>query len=291
MTQYLLLTMGGLRIGAIYALSALGLVVIHKATKTVNFAHGAFIMLGAYGAFLGVVKWGLPYWLVYLLVPAGVGALAAVLEYHLFRRIRLADAFTVVITTVFVSILATEWIRIIFESDVLAVPSVISGAPFIIGKLIVTPETGWIVGGAVSVGLIAAYVFGRAPFGRAMRAMSANIRGAQLCGYSVDRIYAQAWFLGGGLAGLAGVFAAPRLGVSPELSAATIVPAFVAAIIGGFDSLVGAIIGGLVLGLLETYTAAYISGTFKNAFTFLMLLGVLLFRPEGLFAARTTRRV
>jgi branched-chain amino acid transport system permease protein len=291
MTQFLLLTMGGLRIGAIYALSALGLVVIHKATKTVNFAHGAFIMLGAYGAFLGVVKWGLPYWLVYVVVPIGVGAISAVLEYYLFRRMRLADAFTVVITTVFMSILITAWIRIVFESDVLTVPPFVSGTPLIVGPLIVTPETGWIVGGAVSLGLIGAYIFGRASIGRAMRAMSANIRGAQLCGYSVDKIYAQAWFLGGGLAGLAGVFAAPRFGVSPELAAATIIPAFVAAIIGGFDSLLGAIIGGLLLGLLETYTAAYISGAFKNALTFVMLLGVLLFRPEGLFALRKTRRV
>jgi branched-chain amino acid transport system permease protein len=124
-----------------------------------------------------------------------------------------------------------------------------------------------------------------------MRAMASNMRGAQLCGYSVDGIYAQAWVLGGGLAGLAGVFAAPRLGVSPELAAATIVPAFVAAIIGGFDSLGGAILGGLMLGLLETYTAAYLSDTFKNPLTFVLLLAVLLFKPEGLFAPKSLRGV
>jgi branched-chain amino acid transport system permease protein len=291
MTQFLLLSMGGLRIGAVYALSALGLVVIHKATKTVNFAHGAYIMLGSYGAYIAVVRWGLPYWLVYLIVPAAVGLLAAFLEYVLFRHIRIADAFTVVITTVFVSILITEWIRIIFESDMLPVPSAVSGAPFRFGPLILTPETGWIVGGALSFGFLGAYIFARAPIGRAMRAMASNMRGAQLCGYSVDGIYAQTWFLGGGLAGLAGVFAAPRLGVSPELAAATIVPAFVAAIIGGFDSLGGAILGGLMLGLLETYTAAYLSDTFKNPLTFVLLLAVLLFKPEGLFAPKSLRGV
>src|SRR5262249_9113675 len=113
----------------------------------------------------------------------------------------------------------------------------------------------------------------------------------QLCGYSVDKIYAQAWFLGGGLAGLAGVFAAPRLGVSPDLAAAMIVPAFVAAIIGGFNSLVRALLGGLILGLLETYTAAYISGALKNPVAFLLVLAVLLFKPEGLFAPKRLRRV
>lgn len=237
------------------------------------------------------MRWGLPYWAVYVLVPTVVGLFAVILQYVLFRRIRIADAFTVVITTVFISILVTEWIRIIFESDVLTVPSAVSGVPFRFGSLILTPETGWIVGGALSFGLAAAYIFARSRLGRAMRAMASSIRGAQLCGYSVDSIYAQAWFLGGALAGLAGVFAAPRLGVSPELAAATIVPAFVAAIIGGFDSLVGAILGGLMLGLLETYTAAYISSAFKSALTFVLVLGILFFTPDGLFAQKSMRRV
>jgi branched-chain amino acid transport system permease protein len=283
--------MGGLRIGAVYALAALGLVVIHKATKTVNFAHGALIMVGAYGTYLCVEAFHLPYWLAYCIVPVLVGAMAVVLEAVLFRRIRMEDAFTVVITTVFVSILVTEFARIIFESDVYPVESFISGPPFILGPFIVTRETCWIVGGALSFGGLAAYLFARSGMGRAMRAMASNPRGAQLCGYSVDMVYARAWFLGGGLAGLAGVFSAPRLGASPEVAIATLVPAFVAAIIGGFDSLVGSLLGGLLLGLLETYTAAYISGAFKSPVTFVLLLAVLYFKPEGLFAPKGVRRV
>jgi branched-chain amino acid transport system permease protein len=291
MTQFLLLTMGGLRIGAVYALSALGLVVIHKATRTVNFAHGAYVMLGAYGAYLAVVKFELPYWSAYLLVPLAVGLFAATAEYLLLRHIRVADVFTVVITTVFISICFSNLMRIIFESEVLSVPPAVSGAPYRLGPLIVTPETGWIVGGALFSGIAGAYLFARSRVGRAMRAMASSLRGAQLCGYSVNNIYAQAWLFGGLLAGLAGVFAAPRLGVSPDLAATTIVPAFVAAIIGGFDSLLGAILGGLSLGLLETYTAAYISGAFKSPLTFLLVLAVLMFRPQGLFAQRELRRV
>jgi len=290
-TQFLLLSLGGLRIGAIYALAAIGLVVIHKATKAVNFAHGAFIMLGAYGGFLGVERWGLPYWQVYVIVPVGVGLLAAIFEYLVLRRMRTADAFSLVIVTVFAGTLGSEAIRIVFESETLAVAPVLSGRPIILGPLILTLETIWIIAGAILCGLAGIYVFSRAGMGRAMRAMSANIRGAQLCGYSVDVVYAQAWFLGGLLAGLAGLFAAPRLGVSPELAIATIVPAFVAAIIGGFDSLKGAVLGGLILGLLETYTAAFLPPAFKNAFTFLLLLVVLLFMPDGLFPERKARRV
>src|SRR5690606_37514444 len=199
--------------------------------------------------------------------------------------------FSVVIVTVFAGTLGSEAIRIIFESETLAVRPLLTGAPYIIGPLIVTPETLSIIAGAILCGLAGIYVFSRSGIGRAMRAMSANLRGAQLCGYSVSMVYAQAWFLGGVLAGLAGLFAAPRLGVSPELAIAMIVPAFVAAIIGGFDSLKGAVLGGIILGMLETYTAAFLPPAFKNAFTFLLLLVVLLFMPDGLFPERKARRV
>ena len=104
-----------------------------------------------------------------------------------------------------------------------------------------------------------------------MRAMAANPRGAALCGYSADRVNALAWFLGGALAGLAGVFAAPSKGVSPELAISMITAGFVAAVIGGFDSLRGALIGGLILGVAETLAAGYVSSAMKNAVSFLLL--------------------
>lgn len=291
MMQFLLLSFGGLRIGAIYALSALGLVVIHKATGVVNFAHGALIMLGAYGAFVGLQRFGLPYWTVYVAVPILIGAIAALLEYVILRRLRQADAFTLVIITVFIGVFIVELIRIVFESEVQAMPPLMVGPPLMFGPLVLTRETLWIVGGAIASGAAGAYLFARAPIGRAMRAVSANVRGAQLCGYSVHRVYAHAWLLGSGLAALAGVFAAPRLGVSPDIANATLVPAFVAAIIGGFNSLKGAILGGLLLGLLETYTAAYLSASWKSALVFIILLAVLLLRPEGLFPERKGRHV
>jgi branched-chain amino acid transport system permease protein len=291
LSQLPLLLIGGLRIGAVYALAAIGLVVIHKATRTVNFAHGAFIMLGSYGAYVGVERLHIPYWTIYLIVPLAVGTFATLLEFSLLRRLRSADAFSSVITTVFISILLTELARLVFESDILNVPSFISLPPILLHPIVLTWETVWIIGGALACGSIGAYVFARAPVGRAMRAMAASIRGAQLCGYSVDGVHAQAWLLGGALAGLAGVFVAPRLGVSPEIAFSTIIPAFVAAVLGGFDSPKGAILGGLLLGIVETLTAAYLSGALKNALSMLILLVVLLFKPEGLFPERRIRRV
>lgn len=289
--QGLQLLVGGLRLGAIYALAALGLVLIHRATKTVNFAHGAFIMIGAYAAWTMLERLGWPYWAVYLAAPVFVGLVSAGLEVTALRPLRSADPFRGVIATVFLSIALTEAVRVVFQSDILNIPGVFDAPPFFVGGLILTPETLWIAGGALAC-VAAALVFcAVSRIGIEMRAVAANRRGAAVSGVHVERVQLAAWFLGGALAGLAGVFAGPRLGASPELAAAMIVPAFVAAVIGGFDSLVGALLGGLLLGLIETGSAAILSSGMKNALSFLILLAALLLRPEGLFPERRTRRV
>ena len=285
------LLLGGLKIGAVYSLAALGIVVIHKATRTVNFAHGALIMLGAYFGFFLLRLFGLPYALVYLLAPVAVGGLAAGTEWLFLRRLRRSDAFNVVISTIFIGLAATELIRVAYRSDLLSVPQVWNGPPFFIGDFVLTRETLWIIVGALFMAGTGASLFAVARFGRPMRAMAASARGAQLCGYSVNVVYAQAWFLGGTLAGFAGLFLAPVMGITPELADIMIVPAFVAAILGGFDSIKGALLGGIVLGLIETLSAAYLSSASKSALTFLILLAILLWRPRGLFPESKIRDV
>lgn len=290
MGEILELTLGALKIGAIYALAASGFVVIHKATKTVNFAHGAFIMLGAYGAFatLTILKW--PYWVAYSVVPVVVGVLAAFVEFVILRPLRRADLFSVLIATVFLGVAMMELIRLVYEAELLSVPRVFSGSLFELpGDIVVTKEVVWIGAGAVTSVFAASFVFENLSIGRGMKAMASNYRGAQLCGYSVPITYALAWFFGGMLAGLAGVFAAPPMGVNPELATALIVPAFVAAVIGGFDSLKGVIVGGFLLAIIETLAAAYISSAAKSAASFVLVFLFLLIRPEGLFAQGTRR--
>lgn len=291
MTELALVLLGGLNFGAIYALAALGIVLIHKATKTVNFAHGAFVLIGALGAYIVQVQLGGPAWIAYLLVPPAVGALAALIELVLLRPLRRADAFSVVIATVFLGIALSEGVRLIYNAELLTVPSPFQGAPFLIGPVILTREVLWTVAGSLVIGIGTTVAFRRARVARGMRAMAANHRGAQLCGYSVDRTYALAWFLGGALAGVAGVFAAPAKGISPDLPIAVIAAAFVAAVVGGFDSLKGAVAGGLLLGVIETLAAAYGDSALKNAISFMLLFVVMLYRPEGLFPEVKTRHV
>ncbi|MES2510949.1 MAG: branched-chain amino acid ABC transporter permease [Pseudomonadota bacterium] len=291
MTEFALIILGGLKFGSIYALAALGLVVIHKATRTVNFAHGAFVLLGAFGAFYIQVDKGWPAWVAYLLVPIAVGIFSSTIEVVILRPLRRADLFTVVIATVFLGVVISEGFRLTYKAEILAVPSTFAGAPFFIGPVILTQDALWTICGAIVVSAACIAIFRYAKAARGMRAMAANYRGAQLCGFSVDRTYALAWFFGGAIAGIAGVFAAPAKGVSPELSIIVIASAFVAAVIGGFDSLKGAIYGGLLLGLIETLAAAYGSSALKSAISFLVLFAVMLFRPEGLFPEAKKRHV
>jgi len=281
----------GLKFGALYALAALGLVVVHKATKTVNFAHGAFAMLGAFASFLIVVNWQWPYWAAYLMIPPAIGIVAAAIEFLVLRRLRQADMFTVVIATVFLGIAIAEGFRLTYNTELLAVPSLFAGPPFRVAGVFVTRDTAWVIAGALATAFTCIAVFRSGRLGRGMRAMAANIRGAQLCGYSIDGVYMLAWFLGGALAGFTGVFIAPVTGVSVDLSIAIITAGFVAGVIGGFDSPAGAIAGGLLLGIAESLAAAYVSSAMKNCVSFLLLFLVLMWRPQGLFPEGSGRSV
>lgn len=281
----------GIKFGAIYALAALGLVVIHKATKTVNFAHGAFAMLGAFASFLIVVHWQWPYWLAYALIPPFIGLVSAVIELLVLRPLRRADMFTVVIATVFLGIALAEAFRLTYNTELLAVPGMFVGLPLVLGGIIITKEALWVIAGALVTALACVLMFRHGRIGRGLRAMASNVRGAQLCGYSVNRVYMFAWFVGGALAGLTGVFVAPVSGVSVELSIAVITAGFVAGVLGGFDSLRGAVLGGLLLGIVESLAAAYISSAMKNCVSFILLFVVLMWRPDGLFPEKAPRSV
>lgn len=291
MSELAMVLLGGLKFGAIYSLAAIGLIALHKATRVVNFAHGGFVMLGAFGAYVCVVEFGWPYWIAYLLVPIVIGLFASSLEYTLLRPLRQADLFAMITGTIFLGIVLSESYRLAYNTEILAVPAAVKGAPLIIGDIILTREQIWVTLGALFAGVGSILFFKYAAVGRSMRAMASNVRGAQLCGYSLNQMCGLAWFFSGALAGLAGVFAAPSKGVSPELAVSVISAAFVAGVIGGFDSLLGAILGGLILGVAETLAAAYISSAAKGAISFLLLFVVLLWRPEGLFPEKSGRRV
>ena len=196
-----MIVIGGLKIGAIYSLAALGIVVIYKATRIVNFAHGAFVLAGAYATYGVVEALGLGYWPAYVLVPIATGLLAAGVELIALRPIRRADIFALITSTIFIGIGLSEIYRLVQNTEMLSVRNPVSGRPIFIGDVIITKEQIWVFAGAILSSLIGLAIFGYAPLGRGLRAIAANPRGAVLCGYSIDGMNAMAWFLGGALGG------------------------------------------------------------------------------------------
>jgi branched-chain amino acid transport system permease protein len=257
----------------------------------VNFAHGAFTMLGSFASFLIVVKWQWTYFAAYLLIPPAIGAAAAAIESLILRPLRRADTFTVVIATVFLGIALAEAFRLTYNAELLAVPPPFVGVPFVVAGVYLSQDSLWVIAGALVTAVACVLLFRYGRLGRGMRAMASNMRGAQLCGYSIDGVYMLAWVIGGALAGLTGVFIAPVTGVSVDLSISIITAGFVAGVIGGFDSPKGAIAGGLLLGIAESMSAAYVSSAMKSCISFLLLFVVLMWRPEGLFPEKAARGV
>jgi branched-chain amino acid transport system permease protein len=257
----------------------------------VNFAHGAFVLFGAYVTYGVVEVLHLGYWVAFILASIASGLLAAIVEFGVLRPIRQADSFAVITATIFIGMGLTEIYRLFQNTEMLAVGSMVRGRPFLIGDTMITREQIVVVFGAMIGAIWGLAIFAYAKFGRGMRAMASNSRGAVLCGFSSDGMHALAWFVGGAMAGLAGTLAAPSTGVSAELSIFMITAGFAAAVIGGFDSLKGALLGGLILGVAETLAAGYISSAMKNAVSFLLIFIVLLYRPQGLFPEAKIRNV
>lgn len=290
-SEFVMIVVGGLKMGAIYSLAAIGIVVIHKATRTVNFAHGALVLCGAYVTYGVVEVLEVGYWAAFILAAAASGLLAVMLEFGILRPIRQADSFAVITATIFIGIGLSEIYRLFQNTEMLAVTGMVGGRPFFLGDAMITREQIAVVLGAMLASVLGVAIFAYAKFGRGMRAMASSPRGAVLCGFSSDRMNGLAWFVGGAMAGLAGAFAAPSTGVSAELSIMMITAGFAAAVIGGFDSLKGALFGGLILGVAETLAAGYVSSAMKNAVSFLLIFVVLLFRPQGLFPETKIRNV
>ena len=211
-SEFVMIVVGGLKMGAIYSLTAIGIVVIYKATRTVNFAHGAFVLFGAYVTYGVVEVLHLGYWVAFILASIASGLLAAIVEFGILRPIRQADSFAVITATIFIGMGLTEIYRLFQNTEMLAVGSMVRGRPFLIGDTMITREQIVVVFGAMIGAIWGLAIFAYAKFGRGMRAMASNSRGAVLCGFSSDGMHALAWFVGGAMAELA-----PGVGASTQV--------------------------------------------------------------------------
>ena len=297
MSQALELLVNGLSVGCIDALIALGFVVVFKAARVVNFAHGSLLLLGAY--VVGRYHEALGFPAAVLLAAVVTALIAALIGVVLLRRIRLADPGTLAILTLGVDIvLATELTRRI-GTDVLTTGDPWGAEVVRLGTVHI-PQTR-IVSATVAVVIVAGFLamLRLTDWGIALRASAESPATASLMGIRLSRVAASAWMLAGVLAAVAGLFvtAFPAAGVGGAVGQAALGAAVPAAVLGGLDSTTGALVGGLVVGLTATFTAGYqdqlafLGRGFGSVAPYLVMLLVLLARPAGLFGRREVTRV
>jgi branched-chain amino acid transport system permease protein len=275
--------------GSLYALVAVGLVVIYKATDVVNFAHGEMVVLGAYVGYLAYVDWGLSYPLAFV---AGLlaGAVAGMVSDRLFYR-RLIDtsAVSVVMATVAISIIIRSGMRLLFGSFSLAMPPLFAFDALALGPVRISPQAVAVCG--IAFLLIALFVplFRFTLLGKMMRATQQNRAAAALVGIRVNGIFTLTWGIGSAIGAATGVLLAPLVGVNPDIGW-IVIKAFAAAVLGGMTSIGGAVVGGLTLGVIENLAGGYVSSALKDLVAFLLLVLVLVIRPSGLFGGAVERR-
>ena len=283
------LALSGLSIGSIYALVGLALVLPFKASGIVNFAQGEIVTFGAYLALI-LSSLGLPYLAVVPLVLIGAAALGAVIERLLIRPIMHQPEFTLVIVTFAIGFIIKAAIRLQWQDNTFSVDAPFVGPPLVLGALRLNPAYLVFILSTVFVVSALFAFFGYSKFGKAMRAAAIDPIAAKLMGIRVGSVFSAAWALSTMLGAFVGLLLAPVIGINPEIGH-LILKGLVAAVIGGFSSLGGAVAGGLLLGLLETYAGAFFGATFKNLVPFGVLILILLLRPQGLAGASSVRRV
>jgi branched-chain amino acid transport system permease protein len=271
----------GLKNGSIYALVALGFTIIFAATGAINFAQGEFFMLGGMlGAFF--VGLGLPLPIAAVAAIAATAAIGAVFELLAVRPIKGGDPLRIIMVTIGGAVLLRQMALHLFGPDERALDPFTAGPSLKGLGAAVERQTVWIWVLTAAAVVVLAYLYRRTTFGRAMRATSIRRDAARLVGISTDRMVTASFALAAGLGALAGLAVAPLTQVSFHVGAGMGVKGFAAAILGGLGNPVAAVVGGLILGVLESLTAGYIDSTYRDAVALVVLLIVLFVRPQGL---------
>lgn len=275
---------GGISIGCIYSLIALGFTMIVRAMDLVNFAHGEFMMIGGMVGATFLIALHLPYWLTIIAVMAVSAVVGMSLELIVFRPLRRnrAPMGNMIIATIGLAIFFRNSAILIWGADPERYPVTYGRQPLVLGHLRIPVENLWILGVAVTLMVLLQLFFVKTKTGIAMRASAFHPAAARLMGIPVDRMNLYTFAIGAALAGAAGVLLAPVFYASYDMGGVGL-KAFAAACLGGFGSIPGAIVGGLALGLAETLGAFFISSSYQDAISYGTMIVVLLFLPSGLF--------
>jgi len=280
----------GLGVGSIYALVALGFVLIYRATNVVNFAQGDFAMLGAFAMVVLCIDLGWPYWLGIVLTIIAMALFGALFNLGVYYPLRHRTFLPVIISTIGASILLENGVLAAYGPRPQSLPGVFASQGFSIGPVFFDSQYLTILAVTVVAVALQYLFFERTLLGKKLQAVSQDKEMASLLGIPVAFMIVLTFVYSATLGGLAGVLVAPILFVSVQMGGSIALKAFAASIIGGFGDVTGAIVGGLALGVIETFGAAYISVPYKDAFAFLVLFVFLLFRPQGIFGERVAEK-
>ena len=290
--QFLQLVISGIAQGCIYGLIALGFVLIYKATETVSFAQGDLMMLGAFGGLAGMTMLGFPFWLA---VPAAIAAMAlfgVLTERVVIRPILGQPAFSIVMLTIGIGYVARGLITMLpgIGTDTHTLPVPYRNVTWNAGGLILSAEhmVVIVVTALLCLGLFAMFRYSK--LGIAMQASSQNQLAAYYMGIPVKRLNGLVWGLAAAVAAIAGQLQAPITFVHANMGFIGL-KAFPAAVVGGFGSLPGAIVGGLIIGIVESLSGFYLPEGFKDIAAYVVVLIMLMVKPNGLFGDKLTKKV
>lgn len=282
----------GLALGSVYALLALGYTMVYGIIKLINFAHGEIYMIGAFAGYFAADTLGLslvPTLIVAMVISAIVGI---IIEKVAYKPLRNSPRITLLITAIGVSLLLQNAMNLIVGANPKALPELIQNKMISLGGVQINNKTILMFGVSAVLVLLLQFIVYKTKVGKAMRAASFDTEASQLMGINVDNTISLTFAIGSALAGIAGVLVAitypsitPYMGTMPGLKA------FVAAVLGGIGSIPGALLGGFLMGVIETLTKAYISTSFSDAIAFSVLIIILLIKPSGLLGKKTNEKV
>jgi branched-chain amino acid transport system permease protein len=301
MDIFLQQVVNGLTVGSFYALVALGYTMVYGVIRLINFAHGDLYMVGAFVGFTLLTWFGgalqhlngaivIP--LAFIIPMAAVGILGVVIERLAYRPLRRAPRLSPLITAVGVSLALEEGAKLTWGAAFQVFPSIFPSTIWQVGSVVIGATQVLIL--PITIGLMAGlYLFvNRTMLGKAMRAVAIDQDAAGLMGIDVDSLIALTFFIGAMLAAAAGVMASAYYGeIDFNMGFLIGLKAFTAAVLGGIGNIPGAMLGGYVLGMIETMAAGYLSSEWKDVYTFSILILVLVFRPTGILGERVVEKV
>jgi len=290
LTEIVQLLLNGLSAGCIYGLIALGFVLIYKATEMVNFAQGDLMMLGAFVAFTLIDGFGLNYWLAFLGAVLTMAVFGYLLDTLILRQVIGQPQFAVVMLTIGLGFVFRAGASIIWGTETRAFDTPFTGGVSKFGGFVIADVNMSIMAGTaiLCAALFAFFRFTR--IGVAMQAASQNQLAAYYMGIPVKMIFSLIWAISAGVAAVAGILLAPVALIDVTIGLLGL-KAFSAAVLGGFGSIPGAVIGGLLIGVIEQFSGIYLPEGFKDVAAYLVILIVLFLRPQGLFGNIGRKRV